>query len=390
MSKTFHRAAALGAILLSAAACSTQQMAKPPTSVEVTPMNMTLRNLPPPAQRLTVALYRFPDLTGQFKPSQTITSYSRAVTQGAAAVLTKALLDAGNGSWFTVVEREGLEALLKERAIIRETRQLYLSPQGKQLPPPPPLVYAGVLLEGGIVGYDSNTLTGGAGARYLGIGGSTEYREDTVTVSLRAISTQTGEVLKAVSAKKTILSYGLNASVFKFVAFRELLEVEAGYTQNEPGLIAVQQAIERAVYSLIVEGALSNLWSFADQAAGQTVVQHYLVAETTTPNESQMEQIQALEAEEPAKVKPRRPPEAADRTSNGGAAKTGDNRASARGAESGEKGNPAFSDNTASLSGPSADGPLAKAAAALAKMGDFSLASATPVAAPAPGPEGAP
>lgn len=273
-------AAAISCVLL--AGCSASQMAKPPTSFESTPMQQRLLALPPPAQQIAVALYDYRDLTGQYKPSETVTSYSRAVTQGASAVLIKALQEAGQGSWFKVLERAGLDSLLKERAIIRETRQQYLGQDGRQLPPPPPLLYAGLILEGGIIGFDSNTLTGGAGARLLGIGGSTEYREDTVTVYLRGISTQTGEVLRSVMAKKTIFSYGVSADVFKFIGYRELLEVEAGFTSNEPGLVALRQAIEQAVYALIVEGAAANLWTFRDQEAGRSLLDQYYTAQAAT------------------------------------------------------------------------------------------------------------
>ena len=48
-----------------------------------------------------------------------------------------------------------------------------------------------MILEGGIIGYDSNIETGGRGARTLGIGGQTQYRRDVVIVSLRAVSTLT-------------------------------------------------------------------------------------------------------------------------------------------------------------------------------------------------------
>ena len=296
----FGRGLAAATMLMLMSGCAVDRMATPPGPVEITPMHMTLRHLPQPERKVVAAVYRYPDLTGQFKPTETITSYSRAVSQGGAAILIKALTDAGNGSWFTVAEREGLDFLLKERAIIRETRDTFLSPDGRKLPPPPPLIYAGIMLEGGIVGYDSNTLTGGAGARYLGIGASTEYREDTVTVSLRAISTQSGEVLKVVTAKKTILSYGISANVFRFIGFRDLLEIEAGLTENEPGVVALQQAIEQAVFSLIVEGSMANLWRFQDPAAGQTVVDQYLTAQAA-PLDPQ--RLQELQETPPAMVK---------------------------------------------------------------------------------------
>ena len=238
----------------------------PPVLNPMTKMNGTLRALPPPEQKVAVAVYGYTDQTGQFKPADTVQSLSRAVTQGATSVLIKALQDAGDGSWFTVVEREKLDNLLKERRIIADMRERYLGE--KELNPKalPPLLFAGVLLEGGIIGYDSNTRTGGAGARYLGIGGDVQYREDTVTMYLRAISTKTGEVMVSVVSHKTIISVGIKGSAFKFVALDKLLELEAGITHNEPDQIATQQAIEKAVHAMIVEGAARGIWAFADKS----------------------------------------------------------------------------------------------------------------------------
>src|SRR3546814_295453 len=139
----------------------------------------------------------------------------------------------------------------------------------------PAMLFAGVLLEGGVIGYDTNTVTGGAGASFLGIGGRTEYRQDTVTVYLRAVSVRTGEVLTSVTASKTIASKSLGASAFKYVAFKELLEAEAGFTTNEPDQLALQQAIEKAVYSLIMEGVDLKLWDFADPKAGWPMLYNY-------------------------------------------------------------------------------------------------------------------
>jgi curli production assembly/transport component CsgG len=174
-----------------------------------------------------------------------------------------------------VVERERLDNLLKERQIIGEMRKRYLGEQEVDPNALPALLFAGVLLEGGIVGYDTNTLTGGAGAAFLGIGARTEYRQDTVTVYLRAVSVRTGEVLANVTSSKTIASQALGASAFKFVAFRELLEVEAGITSNEPDQVALQQAIEKAVYGLVLEGVELDLWRFDDMAAAQPLIAAY-------------------------------------------------------------------------------------------------------------------
>ena len=78
--------------------------------------------------------------------------------------------DTGNGTWFRVVERGlGLDNLVRERQIIRSTRD-DVRKAGGEAPDLQPMLFAGILLEGGIVGYDSNIETGGNGARYLGIG----------------------------------------------------------------------------------------------------------------------------------------------------------------------------------------------------------------------------
>jgi curli production assembly/transport component CsgG len=253
----------------------TASASAPPQIAPVTPV---LIYLPPPPQPVPIAVYSFTDQTGQLKPSENIQSLSRAVTQGGTSVLIKALRDAGNGNWFTVVERERLDNLLKERQIIREMRQRYLGEAETPSSVLPSLLFAGILLEGGIIGYDSNTQTGGIGARFLGIGGDMQYRQNTVTVYLRAISVKTGEVLGNVVTSKTVASVALNTNVFKFVEFDELLEGEAGVSSNEPIQIATQAAIEKAVYALIMEGAQPGgrqLWGFADQAAGKVYLDHY-------------------------------------------------------------------------------------------------------------------
>jgi curli production assembly/transport component CsgG len=234
-----------------------------------------LNQLPAPQRPVAIAVYGFTDQTGQFKPSETGQTLSRAVTQGASSMLVKALQDAGNRNWFTVVERERLDNLLKERQIIGEMRKRYLGEQEVDPNALPALLFAGVLLEGGIVGYDTNTVTGGAGAAFLGIGARTEYRQDTVTVYLRAVSVRTGEVLANVTTSKTIASQALGASAFKFVGFRELLEAEVGITSNEPDQVALQQAIEKAVYGLVLEGVELDLWRFNDMASAQPLLAAY-------------------------------------------------------------------------------------------------------------------
>ncbi|MEM6410554.1 MAG: CsgG/HfaB family protein [Pseudomonadota bacterium] len=246
-----------------------------PTSEPTTQVKRELNNLPAPVSRIAVAVYNFEDQTGAFEPAEQIQNLSKAVTQGGASLLIRSLQEAGSGSWFTVVERESLNNLLKERQLVREMRQRYLGETTITAEDLPPLLLAGVLMEGGIIGFDSNTMTGGAGARLLGIGASTQYRQDTVTIYLRAVSVKSGEVLANVVTHKTVVSTLLRADTFRFISFDDILEAEAGITRNEPRNFAVQQAIDKAVLSLIAKGARKGLWSFADQAQGQTFLDQY-------------------------------------------------------------------------------------------------------------------
>ncbi|MDP1553940.1 MAG: CsgG/HfaB family protein [Hyphomonas sp.] len=249
---------------------------QPAVSEVRTETQSRLRALPAPKEKAAVAVYSFEDQTGQFKPSDRIQTLSRAVTQGSTSVLLKALQDAGDRSWFTVIERENLDNLLKERQIIREMRKQYLGEEVLNEAALPPLLFAGVILEGGVIGYDTNTLTGGAGARFLGIGAKTDYREDKVTVYLRAVSVKSGEVITSVVASKKIASIGVAANAFRYVSFKELLEVDTGITTNEPDLLALRQATEKAVELLIMEGAALGVWQFQDQVAGAALLEQYI------------------------------------------------------------------------------------------------------------------
>ena len=201
--------------------------------------------LPEPKEPVVVAVYKFRDQTGQYKPSEIGANWSTAVTQGATSILLESLEESG---WFMPIEREGLSNLLNERKIIRSSRAAFSAqdPDGEQSQLLPPLLFAGIILEGGIISYESNVMTGGAGLRYFGAGANGQYREDRVSIYLRAISTSNGRILKTVHTSKTILSQKLDAGVFRYVSLKRLLEAEVGFTFNEPAGIAVQEAIDRA------------------------------------------------------------------------------------------------------------------------------------------------
>ena len=224
--------------------------------------SIALINVLPPKVQPIVAVYpnSFTDQTGQRKSNSSFALFSTAVTQQPSALLIRALKHASNGKFFRVVERVGLDNLTKERQLIRSAREQM--PDGSESKSVPPLLFAGVLLEGAVIAYDTNVATGGMGARYLGIGKSIQYREDNITVSLRMVSVATGEILIEVLSQKTVFSYGQSDDVFKFIEMgTELIEIELGNSRNESTTIALMKAIEGAVLELINIGYDRRFWT---------------------------------------------------------------------------------------------------------------------------------
>ena len=207
-----------------------------------------------------VAPYSFKDLTGQRREGDAFASFSSAVTQGGYAWLIEELVNAGNGEWFNVLEREGIQNVMTERNLIKNTRQSF---NDKDLPEIKPMAYAGVIIEGGIISYESNFITGGIGAFSKGLGIGKQYRKDIVTVSLRMVSSQTGQVLLSTTVSKTILSIGSSSTYFRYLDLDtdpELFEAEFGVTNNERSSIAVRCAISAAIIDLINQGHEKGLW----------------------------------------------------------------------------------------------------------------------------------
>ena len=232
-----------------------------PTVVKL-PSYIELLQLPPAKEKPVVAVYNFADNTGQRKSVDNIASFSTAVTQGGVEMVIDALKTAGNGTWFRVVERNGIDALVRERQIIRSARQDYARSTGsEEVEDLQPLLFAGIIIEGGVIGYDSNLLTGGRGARTLGIGMARQYRKDAVTVSMRAVSVLSGEVLLNVQTRKTILSYGSTGDIFRFIEEgTQLIEYEDGVGNNESVTYATRTAIEAAVLEIIYQGHNRGFW----------------------------------------------------------------------------------------------------------------------------------
>ena len=230
---------------------------------EGTPTTDLLRAIPKLDQPvITIAVYNFPDRTGQRKPSVKFSQLSSAVSQAPETYLIDALKSVSEGDWFKVVERQGLDSLIKERQLIRSTREQY---DGETQNVLKPLLFAGLLIEGGIVSYDSNVKSGGEGARYFGIGAHRNYRTDQVTVSLRLVAVQTGEILLSVSSTKTIASQKLGGDAFKFLDLgTKAIEIEVGVARNEPTNYAIRTAIEYSVLQMIKKGEAKGLWKYKE------------------------------------------------------------------------------------------------------------------------------
>lgn len=278
---------------------------------------------PPEGGPLPVAVYGFRDLTGQRKSQPLIASLSSAVTQGAENYLIKALQDVGDQRWFTVLERVGLENLIKERQMIRQMREQYQGRDAKMLPP---MMFAGIIMEGGIVGYDSNTLTGGSGVRLFGIGASTQYQSDTVTVTLRTVSVSTGEILTTVTVTKTVLSYMDKITLLRFVgdgttlgANANALEGEIGGSINESINKAIDVAVQAAVVQTINEGARKGHWAFkSNKVSAPVAVIPMITAPVLAPapiveeKKDVVVQTQTPQAPAPAKESPTPAPQQPD------------------------------------------------------------------------------
>ena len=219
-----------------------------------------LKDLSSAKRKPVIAIYpnSFKDHTGQRKSNGQFALFSSAITQAPEAFLIRALKHAANGEFFKVVERVGLDSLTKERQLIRSTRDSFEEDSAVK-----PLLLAGLLMQGGVLSYNSNIKSGGFGARALGLGSSKEYREDLITISLRLVSVSTGEVLTEVLISKTVTSAGVSQDLFRFISDgTRLIEVEGGVAANESTAIALQKAIEEGVLEIIKIGINRGYWSY--------------------------------------------------------------------------------------------------------------------------------
>ncbi|NCH98932.1 curli production assembly/transport protein CsgG [Cronobacter malonaticus] len=252
----------IATILLSGCLTAPPKEAASPTLMPRGQSYQDLIHLPEPKGKLYVSVYNIQDETGQFKPYPA-SNFSTAVPQSATAMLVTALKDS---RWFIPLERQGLQNLLNERKIIRASQENGTVGDNNRMPLQS-LMSANVMIEGSIIGYESNVKSGGAGAKYFGIGADTQYQLDQVAVNLRVVNVSTGEVLSSVNTSKTILSYEVQAGVFRFIEYQRLLEGEVGYTANEPVMQCLMSAIETGVIYLINDGITRGLWELNDPGA---------------------------------------------------------------------------------------------------------------------------
>ena len=202
----------IATILLSGCLTAPPKEAASPTLMPRGQSYQDLIHLPEPKGKLYVSVYNIQDETGQFKPYPA-SNFSTAVPQSATAMLVTALKDS---RWFIPLERQGLQNLLNERKIIRASQENGTVGDNNRMPLQS-LMSANVMIEGSIIGYESNVKSGGAGAKYFGIGADTQYQLDQVAVNLRVVNVSTGEILSSVNTSKTILSYEVQAGVFRFI-----------------------------------------------------------------------------------------------------------------------------------------------------------------------------
>ena len=96
--------------------------------------SIELKNVAIPKVSPVVAVYptSFTDQTGQRKSNSEFALFSTAITQQPNALLIRALKHAGDGKFFRVVERVGLDNLTKERQLIRSAREQFASEEEKK------------------------------------------------------------------------------------------------------------------------------------------------------------------------------------------------------------------------------------------------------------------
>jgi curli production assembly/transport component CsgG len=210
----------------------------------------------PVTPAIIVGVYQFTDQTGQRAVLDRQTSeMSSAIPQGLSSMLVQELMASGDGKWFRVVERETIPTILNERKVV-----VAALPDVEE--PLQPLLLPGILITGGAISYDRKVSQKFLGLGFASLNGQKKIYSDRVSVALRAVSVQTGEVLESVYVSKEVLSQMNSINVLNVVN-TSTLAVEAGIVSNEPVSVAVRTAISAAVRELFIRGLARGWWEVA-------------------------------------------------------------------------------------------------------------------------------
>jgi curli production assembly/transport component CsgG len=260
-----------------------------PISNVTTTTKSELSILPKPAQKIPVSVWKILDETGQFRRSAGGgTELSHAVTQGAHHMLIKALNDSG---WFTVVEREGWPNLIQEIRIKEELRKRGVTrvPEDFKLLEVPKYMFSGAITE-----FDDHPVSLGGGFGLRGGSASARAMTSSVAIDLRMTDVDTGVIQEAVSIFKRVIAHQTNFGIFRFIRINWLLELEFGYTLNEPTDLAVREALEKGVVHLIVRGVREGLPEFKPAKAEDMKFFTEYKLETEAMEREKMEQMEKM------------------------------------------------------------------------------------------------
>jgi curli biogenesis system outer membrane secretion channel CsgG len=269
------------------------------------------------SSKINVAVYEFPDFTGQNTENDNFAELSKAVSQGTDAYVLSALGDVGGGTWFRVLERRFLEPVLQERRIkngqaveaqqrirVQNERlriqadkdktaveiaglqtqintdyglngpgQPSLNPDLKskvdpEIPfspfavpnPLKNLKIARYVITGAVVAYDSDVASGGSGVRILNVGGTKQMRKDIITVNLRFADVSTSEILAEKTVTQVVESFRNQSTASDYDTHNTVLELEAGQVINEPRSFALDAALRLALSGVLQELERKNIF----------------------------------------------------------------------------------------------------------------------------------
>ncbi|PMH75364.1 hypothetical protein BCU63_05175, partial [Vibrio splendidus] len=167
------------------------------------------------------------------------------------SMLMHSLSGLNDGKLYKVIDRTFLAQMLDERQLA----SISVSPKNLGVLKVPSIVFTG-----GVIAYDHNNKQVAGGFFFNDFSLSSEYSMDTVTVSLRAVSVKTGEILLSSISKKTIIS--ISAGINSYKIFDDnLMQLEMGGSYNEPISVATRLAIEQSILDITKQALELGWWN---------------------------------------------------------------------------------------------------------------------------------